>query len=126
VTSLTISSGSPSSRRLGIVAEHCVERGDHLTHHRHDRDLRQFAGDLETIVEGSKDRIPIARAHRRHVEHLADVGPPAPDATPSLERAALEGAVGGVRMGGSARQIHEPGNAPLSDDPIVKLPAVAT
>jgi hypothetical protein len=73
-----------------------------------------------------KDRIPIARAHRRHVEHLADVGPPAPDATPSLERAALEGAVGGVRMGGSARQIHEPGNAPLSDDPIVKLPAVAT
>ena len=33
------------------VAEHGVERGDHLTHHRHDDDLRLLSGGLEAIVE---------------------------------------------------------------------------
>src|SRR5262245_47142491 len=87
----------PTAKEVGPnngVANHCVERGDHLAHHRHDRDLRQFASGLETIVEGFEHRIPIARAHRRHVEHLADVRTTAPDATPALEHAALEG-VGG-------------------------------
>src|SRR5258705_12455295 len=51
-----------------VVTNHCVERGDHLAHHRHDRDLRQFAGGFQTIVEGFERRIPITPAHRRHVE----------------------------------------------------------
>jgi hypothetical protein len=36
----------PSAKTLGpsgVVAKHCVERGEHLTHHRHDRDLRHLA-----------------------------------------------------------------------------------
>ena len=84
----------PTTKTVGpkdIVANHCVEHGDHLTHHRHDHDLRQLAGGRETVVERLEHRIPIAGAHRRHVKHLADVRPPAPDAAPSLERAALEG-----------------------------------
>jgi hypothetical protein len=42
-------------------------------------------------VEGFERRIPIAGAHRRLVEHLANVRTTAPDVAPSLERAALEG-----------------------------------
>src|SRR5258706_8226251 len=83
----------PTAKTVGpnnAVANHCVEHGDHLTHHRHDHDLRQLAGGRETVVERLEHRIPIAGAHRRHVKHLADVRPPAPDAAPSLE-AALEG-----------------------------------
>ena len=34
-----------------VVANHVVERGDHLAHHRHDGDLRQLANSLEAIVE---------------------------------------------------------------------------
>ena len=41
------------------VAEHGVERGDHLTHHRHDDDLRLLSGGLEAIVECFEPRIPI-------------------------------------------------------------------
>src|ERR1700704_2857934 len=84
----------PTGQTVGpndVVTDHCVERGDHLAHHRHDRDLRQFASGLQTIVEGFERRIPIARAHRRHVERLANVSTTAPDAAPSLELTALEG-----------------------------------
>jgi putative tryptophan/tyrosine transport system substrate-binding protein len=84
----------PTAKTVGpnnVVANHCVEHGDHLTHHRHDHDLRQLAGGRETVVERLEHRIPIAGAHRRHVKHLADVRTSAPDAPPSLERAALEG-----------------------------------
>src|SRR5262249_46045610 len=66
----------PTAKTAGpndVVANHCVEHGDHLTH------------------QSLEHRIPIAGAHRRHVKHLADVRPAAPDAAPSLERAALEG-----------------------------------
>src|SRR5215469_15218583 len=73
-----------------IVTNHCVERGDHLTHHRHDRDLRLLSGGLEAVMERLESRIPITGTHRRHVEHLADVRTTAPDAPPSLERTALE------------------------------------
>src|SRR5215207_3442118 len=34
-----------------VVAEHGVERGDHLTHHRHNDDLRLLSGRGEAIVE---------------------------------------------------------------------------
>src|SRR5260370_33845376 len=84
----------PTARMVGpnhVVANHRIERRDHLTHDRHDRDLRQFAGGFQTIVEQLERRIPIAGAHRRHVEHLADVRTATPDAAPALERAALEG-----------------------------------
>ena len=54
------------------VAEHGVERGDHLTHHRHDDDLRLLSGGREAIVECFERRIPITSAQRRHVEHVAD------------------------------------------------------
>src|SRR3989442_9191380 len=74
-----------------IVTNHCVERGDHLTHHCHDRDLRLLSGGLEAVMKRLEPRIPITGTHRRHVEHLADVRTTAPDAPPALERAALEG-----------------------------------
>src|SRR5215208_6787766 len=62
-----------------IVANHRVEHNDHLTHHCHQDDLRHFTGGGETIVERLEHGIPIAGAHRRHVEHLADVHATAPD-----------------------------------------------
>src|SRR3981081_1475020 len=44
----------PTGQTVGpndVVTDHCVERGDHLAHHRHERDLPPFSGGLETIVE---------------------------------------------------------------------------
>src|SRR5258708_5012853 len=67
------------------VAEHGVERGDHLTHHRHDDDLRLLSGGLEAIVECFECRIPITSAQRGHVEHVADARATTPDATASFE-----------------------------------------
>jgi hypothetical protein len=84
----------PTAMTVGpnhVITNHRIERGDHLAHHRHDRDLRQLTGGLETIVERLKHGIPVAGAHRCHVEHLAHVRTTAPDAAPALERAALEG-----------------------------------
>src|SRR5262245_51893185 len=83
----------PTAMTIGpnnIVTNHCVERGDYLTHHRHDRYLRLLSGGLEAVMERLEPRIPITGTHRRHVEHLADVRTTAPDAPPSLERTALE------------------------------------
>src|SRR5262252_8205750 len=72
------------------VAEHGVERGDHLTHHRHDDDLRLLSGGREAIVECFERRIPITSAQRRHVEHVADARATTPDATASFELAAIK------------------------------------
>src|SRR5262245_65087655 len=50
----------PTAMTVGpnnIVTNHCVERGDHLTHHRHDRDLRLLSGGLEPVVERLEGRI---------------------------------------------------------------------
>src|SRR5262245_58610363 len=55
-----------------VVANHCVEHGDHLAHHCHDHDLRQFAGSLEAVMEALEHGIPITGAHRRHEEHVAN------------------------------------------------------
>jgi hypothetical protein len=74
-----------------VVANHRIKCRDHLPHHCHDRDLRQFAGAFQTIVKEFERRIPIAGAHRGHVEHLADVCTTDPDTASALERAALEG-----------------------------------
>src|SRR5215475_4254108 len=86
--------GVPTEVTVGpnhVIANHCIERGDHLAHHRHDSDFWRFAGGLQTIVERLERRIAMTRAHRRHVERLANMRSAAPDAAPSLERAALEG-----------------------------------
>src|SRR6195256_6719256 len=99
----------PTGQTVGpndVVTDHCVERGDHLAHHRHDRDLWQFAGSLETIVERLERGIPIAGAHRRHVEHLADVSTTTPDAPPALERAALEGVRRDADQRGDLLSVH--------------------
>src|SRR5436305_1763269 len=72
------------------VAEHGVERGDHLTHHRHDDDLRLLSGGLEAIVECFECRIPITSAQRGDVEHVADARATTPVATASFELAAIE------------------------------------
>src|SRR5262249_39479820 len=46
-----------------IVTNHCVEGGDHLTHHRHDRYLRLLSGGLEAVMERLEPRIPITGTH---------------------------------------------------------------
>src|SRR5262245_42281292 len=77
----------PTAMTIGpnnIVTNYCVERGDHLTHHRHDRDLRLLSGGLEAVMERLEPRIPITGAHRRHVEHVADVR-----TTPQMHRLPL-------------------------------------
>src|SRR5262249_62203676 len=59
----------PTAMTIGqnnIVTNYCVEGGDHLTHHRHDRDLRLLSGGLEAVMERLEPRIPITGAHRRH------------------------------------------------------------
>src|SRR6516162_3771197 len=65
----------PTAMTVGpkhVIANDRVERGDHLAHHCHDRDFRLLSGSVESIMERLEGRIPIAGAHRRHVEHLAD------------------------------------------------------
>jgi hypothetical protein len=42
-----------------VVANHRVERSDHLAHDRHE----QLACGLEPIVERLEDGIPVTRAH---------------------------------------------------------------
>ena len=71
-------------RPSDVVANHRIKCRDHLPHHRHDHDLRQFAGAFQTIVKEFERRIPIAGAHRGHVEHLADVCTTAPDTASAL------------------------------------------
>jgi hypothetical protein len=72
-----------------VVTNHRVERSDDLAHDRNDRNLRQLAGCFEAMVERPQHRIPIARAHRRHVKHVTNGRTTAPDATPSFELATL-------------------------------------
>ena len=74
-----------------LVAEHCVERGDHLTHHRHDDDLRLLSGGREAIVESFERRIATHGDQSRHVEHASDGRATAPDTARSFELAAVEG-----------------------------------
>src|SRR5438128_4204839 len=50
----------PTAKTVGpnnIVTDHCVERGDHLTHHRHDRDLRLLSARRQAIMESLEHRI---------------------------------------------------------------------
>src|SRR5262245_26494407 len=64
----------PTVRTIGpsdVVTNHCVEHGDHLTHHRHDHDLRLLSSSREPIVECLEHWVPLTGAHRPHVEHAA-------------------------------------------------------
>src|SRR5438132_8916448 len=73
----------PTTRTVSpsdVVANHRIKCRDHLPHHRHDRDLRLLSGGLEAVMERLELRIPIAGAHRRHVEHMAYARTTAPDA----------------------------------------------
>src|ERR1700756_3136333 len=58
--------GVPTAEKVGpnhVVANHCVECCDHLTHNCNDGDLRQFADAFQPSVKGSERRIPIAGTH---------------------------------------------------------------
>src|SRR5215469_14393448 len=77
--------GVPTVKVVGpsnVITNHGIEHGDHLAHDRNDHDLRHLASALEALTERLEHRIPIARAHRRHVEGLTDGSTTAPDATP--------------------------------------------
>src|SRR2546429_5156910 len=57
----------PAAQTVGpsnIVANHCVERGDHLTHHRHDHDLRLLSARRKALMGRLEYRIHITGAHR--------------------------------------------------------------
>src|SRR5262249_55545995 len=85
--------GVPTVKVVGpneVITNHGIEHGDHLAHDRNDHDLRHLASALEALTERLEHRIPIARAHRCHVEHLTDGRTTAPDAAPSFELATLE------------------------------------
>src|SRR6516162_11818758 len=84
----------PTGKMVGpnnVVANHRVERGDHLAHDGHDHNLRQLAGGLEPIVEGPERGIPITGAQRPHVERVTNWRTTTPDATSSFEPTALKG-----------------------------------
>src|SRR5262245_18392844 len=89
-----------------VVANHGVEHRDHLTHHRHDHDLRKFASVPEAIVEPLEHGIPIAGAHCCHEEHLANMRAAAPDATPSFELATFKGEGRYAHQGGNLLAAH--------------------
>src|SRR6516225_3210244 len=83
----------PTVKMVGpndVITNHRIEHGDHLAHDRNDHDLRHLASALEALAERLEHRIPIARAHRCHVQRLTDRRTTAPDATPSFELATLE------------------------------------
>src|SRR5258708_14524832 len=60
----------PTAMTIGptnIVRNHCVERGDHLTHHRHDRDLRLLSAGLQAVMERLDPSLPITGTHPPHL-----------------------------------------------------------
>jgi hypothetical protein len=68
-----------------VITNHGIEHGDHLAHDRNDHDFRHLACTLEALTERLEHWIPIAGAHRCHVERLTDGRTTAPDATPSAK-----------------------------------------
>jgi hypothetical protein len=85
--------GVPTVKEVGpndVITNHGIEDGNHLAHDRNDHDLRHLASALEALTERLEHWIPIARAHRGHVEHFTDGRTTAPDATPSFKLATLE------------------------------------
>src|ERR1022692_4515522 len=91
-----------------VVANHCVESSEHLTHHRYNHDLRLLSGGLEAIVECLERRIPITGAHGRHVEHAPDLRSTTPDAALPFELAALKGVGRHANERGNLLAVHLP------------------
>jgi hypothetical protein len=100
-----------------VITNPGIEHGDHLAHERNDHDLRHLAGVLEAVTERAEHRIPIARAHRCHVQRLTDERTTAPDPTPSLELATLE------RIGRHPNQCSDLFVAPSSDRSAISVQA---
>jgi hypothetical protein len=69
-----------------VITNHGIEHGDRLAHDRNDHDLRHLASVFEALTERLEHRIPIARAHRCHVEGVTNWRTTAPDATQSRAR----------------------------------------
>src|SRR5215218_9500081 len=78
--------GLPAS----AVAQHGVERGDHLAHDGDKDDLGLLAGGGEAVVECFEGGVVTAGAEGRHVEDVSDRHAAAIDAAMSAELAAVE------------------------------------
>ena len=78
--------GLPAS----AVAQHGVERGDHLAHDGDNDDLGLLAGSGEALVECFEGGVVTASAEGRHVEDVSDRHAAAVDAAMSAELAAVE------------------------------------
>src|SRR5215218_3525850 len=78
--------GLPAS----AVAQHGVQRGDHLAHDGDKDDLGLLAGGGEALVECSEGGVVTAGAEGRHVEDVSDRHAAAVDASMSPELAAVE------------------------------------
>ena len=78
--------GLPAS----AVAQHGVQRGDHLAHDGDKDDLGLLAGGGEALVECSEGGVVTAGAEGRHVEDVSDRHAAAIDAAMSAELATIE------------------------------------
>src|SRR5829696_7181899 len=78
--------GLPAS----AVAQHGVERGDHLAHDGDKDDLGRLAGGGEALVECFEGGVVTAGAEGRHVEDVSDRHAAAIDAAMSAELATVE------------------------------------
>src|SRR5215218_3887535 len=74
----------------GVVANDCVQSGDHFTHDSDDDDLRVLSGDREALIENLEDVIVAARRHGCHVEHSSDWGAATRNAADTFDLAAVE------------------------------------
>src|SRR5215213_7685693 len=74
----------------GVVANDCVQSGDHFTHDSDDDDLRFLSGRREALVESLEHGIIAARRHGCHVEHSSDWCAATPDAADTFEFPAVE------------------------------------
>src|ERR1051325_5182080 len=75
---------------FGLIAQHGIERCDHLSHHGDDNDLGPFVGCSEPIVESLQGRVVSAGTERCHVEDVADRHSTSRDAAMSPELAAVK------------------------------------
>ncbi len=73
----------------GVGFGHGIEHGQELAHAGNQRDLGQFAGCFETLIEGLDSRVVAGCSERRHVQHAANFKAPALYTSSSLTRARI-------------------------------------
>ncbi len=73
----------------GVGFDHGIEHGQELAHAGNQRDLGQFAGCFETLMEGLDSRVVAGCSERRHVQHAANFKAPALHTSSSLARARI-------------------------------------